>query len=154
ISLHRIVAVKMVLAGEYAGEDQLRRFRAEAETAAGLDHSNIVPVYEVGAHAGHPYYSMRLIEGRSLAQTVGEQRLQPRRAADLLAKVARAVHHAHQRGVLHRDLKPSNILLDETGEPHVTDFGLARRGEGMGSLSGQLIGTPAYMSPEQARGQK
>jgi hypothetical protein len=154
ISLGREVALKMILGGEHAGPEQLRRFRAEAEAAANLDHPNVVPVYEVGEHDGQPYFTMKLIEGRSLAEAAGEFSSRPRQAAALLAKVARAVHHAHQRGVLHRDLKPGNVLLDEQGEPHVADFGLARRGGGCQTLSGAVVGTPEYLAPEQALGGK
>lgn len=154
VSLGRDVALKMVLAGEHAGADALRRFRTEAEAAANLDHPNIVPVYEVGVHEGQPYFSMKRIEGTSLAEAMAGLREKPREIAALLERVARAVHHAHQRGVLHRDLKPGNILLDKSGEPHIADFGLARRGEGGGSLSGAVIGTPEFMAPEQALGRK
>src|SRR6185295_11538943 len=111
---------------------------------------NIVPIYEVGEHDGQPYFSMKYIEGGSLAAA----RAAPRVAAQLVATVARAVHHAHQRGILHRDLKPGNILLDAAGQPHVTDFGLAKRVESESDLttSGDTMGTPAYMAPEQAAG--
>ena len=155
-SLNRVVALKMVIGGQYAGAEKIRRFRSEAESAARLDHPHIVPVYEVGENDGLPFYSMRFIEGKSLAATLAASPggcLPAREAAELLVKVARAVHYAHQRGLLHRDLKPSNILLDELGEPHVTDFGIARDLEhGSQTLSGQVLGTPEYMPPEQATG--
>jgi WD40 repeat protein/tRNA A-37 threonylcarbamoyl transferase component Bud32 len=161
ISLNRIVAVKMILAGQLASETDVRRFRSEAEAAGNLDHPNIVPIYEVGEHGGQHYFSMKLIEGESLAQREArherrEAREEQRQAARLMATVARAVHHAHQRGILHRDLKPGNILLDAAGQPHVTDFGLAKRVEGERGLtqSGAIVGTPSYMAPEQARSEK
>jgi WD40 repeat protein len=152
ISLNRTVAVKMILGGRLASTADVQRFRTEAEAAANLDHPHIVPIYEVGEQSGHHYFSMKLIEGGSLAQTKFDQR----QAALVMAKVARAVHHAHQRGILHRDVKPSNILLDSDGEPHVTDFGVAKRFEGDSSQTrtGTIIGTPSYMAPEQAEAKK
>ncbi len=146
----------MILAGRLAGPTEVQRFRLEAEAVAQLEHEGIVPVFEVGEHEGQHYFSMRLIEGGSLAAVAGMYRTDPRGAAALVVAVARAVHHAHQRGVLHRDLKPANVLLDREGRPHVTDFGLARRlGGGAATLaSGAVIGTPAYMAPEQARAEK
>jgi WD40 repeat protein len=171
-SLNRVVALKMILAGESATAADVRRFRAEAEAVASLDHPNIVPIYEVGEHEGRHYFSMKFIEGGSLAAHAGRFTDAPEAAAQLLATVARAVHHAHQRGILHRDLKPGNILLsrrtscqlvpgsqpDKQGclsyEPHVTDFGLARRLADASGLtaSGVAAGTPSYMAPEQAAG--
>jgi WD40 repeat protein/tRNA A-37 threonylcarbamoyl transferase component Bud32 len=156
ISLNRTVAVKMILAGQLASEADVQRFRIEAEAAAGLDHPNIVPIYEVGEHQGQHYFSMKFIEGCNLGAHLPRLPKDPRAAAGLLATIARAVHHAHQRGILHRDLKPGNILLDGQGEPHVTDFGLARRLHAETSLSptGAVVGTPSYMAPEQAAAQK
>jgi WD40 repeat protein/tRNA A-37 threonylcarbamoyl transferase component Bud32 len=156
VSLNRIVALKMILAGQLAGEADVQRFRTEAEAAANLDHPHIVPIYEVGQHEGQHYFSMKLVEGSNLSQEVARLVQNPKAAATLLAQVARAVHHAHQRGILHRDLKPANILLDAKGEPHVTDFGLAKRVEtdkGQ-TRTGAIVGTPSYMSPEQARSEK
>ena len=149
VSLNRIVALKMILKGELASEADVRRFRQEAEAAANLDHPNIVPIYEVGEHEGQQYFSMKLIEP-------GERNAGLREVAATVAKVARAVHHAHQRGILHRDLKPSNILIDAANEPHVADFGLAKKVEGGddATKSGAIVGTPVYMAPEQARAEK
>jgi eukaryotic-like serine/threonine-protein kinase len=163
ISLNRLVAVKMILAGQLASAAEVQRFRQEAEAAANLDHPNLVPIYEVGEFEGQQYYSMRLVEGRSLGQHLCAGAGPATDAARLLATVAQAVHYAHQRGILHRDLKPANILLEEAHGsqpvgfvPHVTDFGLARRVAGSGAArltqSGAIVGTPGYMAPEQAAG--
>jgi WD40 repeat protein len=156
ISLNRIVAVKMILAGQFASAGDVQRFRIEAENAANLDHPNIVPIYEVGRFKGQHYFSMKLIEGGRLAQQIPRFTKDHRAAARLVACVARAVGYAHQRGILHRDLKPGNILLDAAGNPQVTDFGLARRLERDGdlTLSGAILGTPSYMAPEQAHSHK
>ncbi len=152
----RLVALKMFRAGDLTSPVDIRRFRNEAEVIAQLDHPHILPVYEVGEHDGVHFFSMKLLEGGSLADRLESFRADPRAAARLLATVARAVHYAHQRGVLHRDLKPSNILLDAQGEPHVSDFGLAKRVQSDSGLtqSGALVGTPSYMAPEQAGGRK
>ncbi len=154
LSLNRLVALKMILPTHLASAEAVRRFRAEAEAAANLDHPHIVPIYEVGEFEGQQYFSMKLIEGGSLAGKVPELMHDPRAIARLMAQAARAVHFAHQRGILHRDLKPANILLDTQGEPHVTDFGLAKRVEADAgqTQSGAIVGTPSYMPPEQARG--
>jgi WD40 repeat protein len=164
ISLDRIVALKMVRGGELATPDAVWRFLKEAEAAATLDHPNIVSIHEVGEHVGQHYYVMRFVEGGSLASRMKEYAVSAGtdkadikkrlvRAAELTAKVARAVHHANQRGILHRDLKPANIIMDSSGDPHVTDFGLSRRlgDENSHTPTGLTIGTPSYMAPEQVR---
>jgi WD40 repeat protein len=152
VSLNRFVAVKVLLAGPFANETFTRRLRHEAETAASLNHPNIVSIYEVNEHDGQCYFSMELIVGQSLAELTRKNPLPERQAAQLLKTVAEAVHFAHERRLLHRDLKPSNVLVDELGVPHITDFGLAKRIEGDAdlTLSGQVLGTPNYMAPEQA----
>ncbi|HJT34227.1 MAG TPA: serine/threonine-protein kinase [Pirellulales bacterium] len=152
--LNRTVAVKMIIAGQLADQDEVRRFLTEAEAAAGLDHPGIVPVYESGEIDGQHFFSMGFVEGQSLAALLADGPLPPPHAAELLAHVADAVDYAHERGVIHRDLKPGNILLDLASHPRVTDFGLAKRVTGDSSLtrSGQTLGTPSYMPPEQASG--
>ncbi len=156
VSLNRPVAPKMILAGQLADLTDVKRFYTEAEAAANLDHPGIVPVYEVGQHEGQHYFSMGFVEGGSLSQRLAEGPLPAREAAALLLKVAEAIEFAHRRGVIHRDLKPANILLDPNGNPRVTDFGLAKKIEGDGGLtgSGQIMGTPSYMPPEQAGGKR
>ena len=156
VNLNRTVALKMILAGQLASVDEIKRFYLEAEAAANLDHPGIVPIFEVGQHDGQHYFSMKLIGGSSLAQRIASFVRDPKSAAALLAKVARAVHYAHQHGILHRDLKPGNILLDAHDEPYVTDFGLARHVDGRGAQTrtGMILGTPSYMAPEQARSEK
>lgn len=156
LSLDRVVALKMILAGNLASDEQIRRFHHEAEEAGRLDHPNIVPIYQVGEHQGQHFFSMKLIEGGSLCGQLTRFRSDPRGAANLVATVARAVHYAHQRGVLHRDLKPGNILLDAQGQPHVTDFGLAKQlgTQSSDTRSGSIVGTPSYMAPEQAAARK
>jgi WD40 repeat protein/predicted Ser/Thr protein kinase len=156
VSLKRPVALKMILAGQFASEADVRRFRAEAEAVAQLDHPHIVPIYEVGEHQGQHYFSMKLVEGGNLGGKVPELVRDPKAAARLVATVARAVHFAHQRGILHRDLKPANILLGEDEQPYVSDFSLAKRIDGGSGLtqSGAIVGTLPYMAPEQAAAQK
>jgi len=155
VSLNRVVALKMILAGQFASEADVRRFHLEAEAAANLDHPGIVPIYEVGQHDGQHYFSMGFVEGESLAQTVAGGPLPARRAAELVKQVAESVHYAHERGVIHRDLKPANVLLDLEGRPRITDFGLAKTIQNDRGLTatGQVMGTPSYMPPEQASGQ-
>jgi WD40 repeat protein/tRNA A-37 threonylcarbamoyl transferase component Bud32 len=157
ISLQRLVALKMIRPDRLASPADVLRFHSEAEAAAGLDHPNIAPIYEVGEHEGEHYFSMKLIEGGSLAEHLPRLTKDLPTGVRLLMTVACAVHYAHQHGVLHRDLKPANILLDAEGRPHVTDFGLAKRlglkpGEESLTQQGMIVGTPSYMSPEQADG--
>jgi WD40 repeat protein len=155
-NLNRLVALKVIRDGSRATPEDARRFRIEAEAVANLDHPNIVPIYEVGEDHGCGFFSMKLVEGGSLAERLPEYGADPRAAARLVAAVARAVHHAHGRGILHRDLKPSNVLINDRGEPLVADFGLARWVERESELTqtGAVLGTPAYMAPEQATGWK
>src|SRR5262245_7831922 len=183
-SLNRLVALKTMRAGPWATPAEVRRFRAEAEESASLDHPNVVPIYEVGEAHGLVYFSMKLFEGGSVADHLKRFAADPPSAARLVALVARAVHHAHQRGILHRDLKPGNILLDRQGQPHVGAFGLAKRLAPAGeppppegpapaapgpenaertlsaangvalTQAGMVVGTPGYLSPEQAEGRK
>src|SRR5262249_10851475 len=144
-ALGRVVALKTLLPGYAAGAEQLDRFRREAEAIARLDHPHLVPVYDVGEHGGRPYFSMKLYPGGSLAERVRGPSTDLHGHAELVETIARAVHHAHERGILHRDLKPSNILLDEAGRPHVADFGLAKRFDpGAGASTGSgVVGTPS-----------
>ncbi len=156
MSLNRPVAIKMIRAGLFAGESELRRFRIEAEAVAHLDHPRIVPIYGVWEDRNCHYFSMKLIPGGSAARWMPSYTEDTRAAARLVAEIARAIQHAHDRGVLHRDLKPSNILLDDEGRPLVTDFGLAKRSGDESGLtqSGAIVGTPSYMAPEQASGDR
>ena len=154
VSLNRVVAVKMILAGQLADAQDITRFHLEAEAAANLDHPNIVQIYEIGEHQGQHYFSMRYVEGESLADRLKTCPLPAREAARFIEQVARAIAYAHGRGVIHRDLKPANILVNGQNQPHVTDFGLAKRVQGDNDLtaSSQVLGTPSYMPPEQAAG--
>lgn len=154
-SLGRQVAMKMLLGGDAATLQDRQRFRSEAEAAARLDHPHIVPVYEVGETSGRPYFSMKYIEGETLAARLHEGPLASEKAVRLMLALCSAVAAAHENGILHRDLKPSNVLLDEAGTPFITDFGLAKQleaGELSLTESGAIIGTPGYLSPEQASG--
>src|SRR5437773_136899 len=153
-SLNRTVALKVISLGQWASKAHLKRFRREAEAAASLDHPSIVPIYEVGERDGSCYFSMKFVEGGQLDEVVRRTPMAIRRAVELIAKVARTVHYAHEHGILHRDIKPGNILLDAKGEPHLTDFGLARLVESESSVTHTLdiLGTPSYMAPEQAVG--
>lgn len=150
-SLNRVVALKMIGLGRWASQTHLQRFRREAESVASLDHPGVVPIYEIGEHDGACYYTMKLVEGGPL-DIAGA--LRPRRAAEIAAKLARILGYAHERGLLHRDIKPGNILFDAKGEPHLTDFGIARLTERATELTqtSDVLGTPAYMAPEQANG--
>src|SRR6266487_3032056 len=153
-SLNRTVALKVIGLGHWATEAHLKRFRREAEAAASLEHPGIVPIHEVGEREGTCYFSMGFIEGDQLDEVVRRQPMPVRRAAELIAKVARTVHYAHEHHILHRDIKPGNILLDRRGEPHLTDFGLARLVETESTVTRtmEVLGTPSYMAPEQAVG--
>ena len=163
-SLGRIVALKMIQRGALASAADVARFRAEASSAARLEHPNIVPVYEVGADAGEPFFSMKYVDGTTLAKRLAEGPLPPQETAQLLLPICRAIAHAHQQGIIHRDLKPSNILIDQSGESLVTDFGLAKRldvaaGDQSAppeslTITGAILGTPSFMSPEQAAGSR
>ena len=167
ISLGREVAVKILLDSTFAGPDALARFQAEAAAAAALHHPNIVAIHEIGKADGQRFFSMDFVAGKDLAAVTHEGPLPIRQAAELVIKIAHAIQHAHEQGILHRDLKPSNVLVDALGEPHLTDFGLSKRissADGAQreasprtvadraplTLTGQVIGTPGYMSPEQA----
>ncbi len=154
--LDRIVALKMIKTGALADDRQIRLFRSEAEAVAALDHPHIVPILDSGEHQGVLFYSMKRVNGQDLAQCLDSFRDRPAAIARLVVRVAEAIAHAHQRGVLHRDIKPSNILVDEHGEPHVIDFGLALRLDAAAaeSTTGNPVGTPGYMAPEQARGRR
>ena len=155
-SLNRLVAVKMILAGELAGPDDVRRFRAEAESAAKIDHPNVLPIYEVGEQHGQQFFSMKLVGGGSLAARGKSLAGNFEEIARLMATLSRAVEAAHQHGLLHRDLKPANVLLDLDGTPFVTDFGLAKLASAEDGLTktGAILGTPSYMAPEQARSER
>lgn len=154
LSLDREVALKLMLHGSQASSADRARFQAEVSAAAQLEHPNIVPIYEVGSDQGWQYFGMKLIEGQTLSQRIAAGPMTEREAVELTRDLARAVQYAHDRGVIHRDLKPANILLDASGDPHLSDFGLAKRVSVGASLTqtGAILGTPSYMAPEQASG--
>ena len=154
-SLNRTVALKVIGLGPWTTQTHLKRFRREAEAAAHLEHPGIVPIHEVGERDGQCYFSMKFVEGGQLDEVVKHTPMSIRQAAELVAKVARTVHYAHEHGILHRDIKPGNILLDMQGEPHLTDFGLAQLVETESTVTGTMdvMGTPSYMAPEQAAGE-
>src|SRR5438128_2433026 len=153
-SLNRTVALKVIGLGQWATKTHLKRFRLEAEAAASLEHPGIVPIHEVGERDGSCYFSMKFVEGGQLDEVAKRQPIPIRQAVELIAKVARTVHYAHEHGILHRDIKPGNILLDQKDEPHLTDFGLARLVETESTVTRtmEVLGTPSYMAPEQAVG--
>src|SRR6184192_2056341 len=153
-SLNRTVALKVIGVGHWDREAHLRRFRLQAEAAASLNHPFIVPIHEIRERNGCCYFSMNLLEGGQLDEAVKRQVISIRRAVELIAKLARTVHYAHENGILHRDIKPGNVLLDKEGEPHLTDFGLARliETECTVTRTTEMLGTPSYMAPEQANG--
>jgi serine/threonine-protein kinase len=154
LGLNRIVALKMILTGGHASHVDLARFRTEAEAIARLGHPNVVQVHDVGEHGGLPYFSLEFCPGGSLDRKLEGTPLPSRQAAELVLKLARAIHEAHAKGILHRDLKPANVLFGEDGTPKITDFGLAKRLDGPAgqTANGAVLGTPGYMAPEQAAG--
>jgi eukaryotic-like serine/threonine-protein kinase len=154
-SLNRIVAIKMILAGQFADEDDVGRFYAEAEAAAALSHPNIVAIHEIGEVSGQHFFSMDYIEGQSLSGLIAENPVPPRRAAELMITISETMEFAHENGVVHRDLKPANVLLDKRQRPLITDFGLAKQvntSQSQRTMAGSIVGTPSYMPPEQAAG--
>src|SRR5438552_1512850 len=153
-SLNRIVALKVIALGRWVTETHVKRFRREAEAAASLNHPGIVPIYEIGERDGACYFSMGLVEGGQLDAMLKREPMPIRSAVELIVKLARTVQYAHEHNILHRDIKPGNILLDVKGEPHLTDFGLARLVEAESTVTRTLevLGTPSYMAPEQAVG--
>lgn len=152
--LNRDVALKMILSGELASPGEIERFYREAEAAANLEHPGIIPIFEIGEIEGQHFFSMALVEGHSLAERLKEGPIAPREAVEITKKVSEAIAYAHRRNVIHRDLKPANVLIDYEGQPKVTDFGLAKQTEASAGLTatGQIIGTPSFMPPEQASG--
>jgi serine/threonine-protein kinase len=155
LNLGRVVALKMILGGAYAGSEALERFRNEASAVAQLQHPNIVHIWEVGDLSGRPYFSLEYVDGGSLSRKIAGVPMPPRQAAQMGETLARAMHHAHGHQIVHRDLKPANVLMTADGQPKITDFGLAKRMDGLSSgqtHSGAILGTPSYMAPEQALG--
>jgi serine/threonine protein kinase len=152
----QLVAIKMILRGDFATPAERSRFEAEAKAAAHLSHPHIIPIYEIGQHDGHDFFCMKLIEGGSLSERLNKGPIEARSAAKILVQVAHAIKQAHHQGILHRDLKPSNILLDSHGDAFVVDFGLAKQVNNRNNLtmSGAVLGTPSYMAPEQATGNR
>lgn len=153
-TLNRVAALKMILSGQFSSKEEMQRFRVEAEAAARLDHSGIIPVYEIGESDGRAFFAMKYVEGGSLTEKIQEMRTNLPNAMKFLVKVSQAVHHAHQRGILHRDLKPANILVEDNDQPRITDLGLAKITNNNSEITntGAVLGTPSYMSPEQAMG--
>ena len=151
VRLDRVVALKMILGGKFASEEEIQRFRIEGESAARLDHPGIVPIYQIEEFNGNHFFSMKFVEGNSLLNCLDDYKSDHRNAVELVAKIADAVQHANQRAVLHRDLKPANILIDKSGQPAITDFGLAKRTDGDSELTatGLVMGTPGFMSPNR-----
>lgn len=154
VTLNRTVAVKVLRDTAFAGGEEVERFKVEAGAAAALRHPHIVGIHEIGEHEGTHFFSMDYVPGPTLGKLLRDGPLPARKTAAMMLKIAQAIQHAHEKGVLHRDLKPANVLLDAAGEPVVTDFGLAKHDAAdLGlTLSGQVLGTPAYMAPEQAEG--
>lgn len=154
IKLNRIVALKMLLSGTFARADEIQRFKIEAEAAANFAHPGIVPIFEIGEQQGQHYFSMGFVDGKNLSERIKDGPLRPREAAQITMMICDAVAFAHERGVIHRDLKPANVLIDSSGQPRVTDFGLAKRIQSDSGLTstGAIMGTPSYMAPEQAAG--
>lgn len=152
--VNRVVALKMMLSGQFAGRQEIERFMIEAESAGQLDHPHIVPIHEVGEHGGQPFFSMGFVEGKSLKTLLADGPFAPRRAAEMIRTICGAVHYAHEKGIIHRDLKPANVLVDLRQQPRVTDFGLAKRiaADSGVTVTGQVMGTPSFMPPEQASG--
>lgn len=156
VTLNRLVAIKMILAGSHANEDQIKRFMSEARAVAGLQHPNIVQIFDIGEHEELPYFSLEYVDGASLEDVLREESASPNDAAKMVASLAEAMQYAHDAGILHRDIKPANVLISKDGIPKITDFGLAKQiqNDDEQTKTGMILGTPGYMPPEQATGQK